>query len=500
MVNKLVTGGAVVVLFLVIGYVFFGAGGGLLGQFTGVGEAQEAVYVVGQNGLILKSTDGGDSWEEQDSGTTERLNTVYFTSIDIGFAAGLGGTLLKTTDGGDEWEQTSVNCGSIDPCYINDIHFPTSRVGYAAGWETYLKTSNGGNNWEYKMRSSYSDKLAVFFTDENTGYLAGKSRMLDKIEGDVIENLIPHGNPDWNDVYFTDEDTGYIVSSYGSVRKTTDGGESGWPESWQSVLDIDGNFKSIYFTDENTGYVAGAEIVWHGSQGGPYHTTGTILKTTDAGENWEELDLSVAERDDISRGYDVVPTLRSIHFANANEGYAVGHFGLILKTEDAGETWAVLRTAEGDEWLTSVFSIIQEAQEPESGEVRGAAKAFVSVTTQRGEERTSDSYYDEDGVIPVKEGDFVILSPNVDIVGDTLPSWIVDREEGTYTETTVVKWYDDDRRLRSIGVPVASNRNEPPFWWYGAGGGDEASPYRFRTAEDGEFPLGFEYILGEFDD
>jgi hypothetical protein len=33
MVNKLVTGGAVVVLFLVIGYVFFGAGGGLLGKF-----------------------------------------------------------------------------------------------------------------------------------------------------------------------------------------------------------------------------------------------------------------------------------------------------------------------------------------------------------------------------------------------------------------------------------------------------------------------------------
>jgi len=29
MVNKLVTGGAVVVLFLVIGYVFFGVGGGL---------------------------------------------------------------------------------------------------------------------------------------------------------------------------------------------------------------------------------------------------------------------------------------------------------------------------------------------------------------------------------------------------------------------------------------------------------------------------------------
>ena len=136
------------------------------------------------------------------------------------------------------------------------------------------------------------------------------------------------------------ENTGYIVSSYGQIRKTTTAGEGeNWWEIWETLIDIDGNFKSIYFTDENTGYVAGVKIVWHGgSQGGAYHTTGTIMKTTDAGENWEELDISVAERED-SNGYIVVPTLRSIHFANSNYGYAVGDFGTILKTEDAGENW-----------------------------------------------------------------------------------------------------------------------------------------------------------------
>lgn len=475
---------------------------GPTGLFTGV--AQEATYVVGSDGLILKTTDGGENWEEQDSGTTELLNTVHFTTLDIGFAGGLRGTLLKTTDGGENWEQASVTCGSIDPCNINDIQFPTPRVGYAAGWETYLKTSNGGNNWEYKMRSSYSDKLAVFFTDENTGYLAGKSRMLDKIEGDVIENLIPHGNSNWNDVYFTDENTGYIVSSYGQIRKTTTAGEGeNWWETWESLIDIDGHFKSIYFTDENTGYVAGVKTIWHGSQGGPYHTTGVILKTTDAGETWEELDLSIAEIED-NNGYNIVPTLYSIHFSNSNKGYAVGSGTTILKTEDAGETWEVSRPFGTQQELRDVFSVIEIASEEEeeerivfvggTSEVKGAARAFVPITTERGNERTTDSYYDEDGSIPVKEGDFVILSPNVEVVGDTLPSWI-DRDEGTYTEPTVVKWFDGERRLRSISLNPRSIKTSPLFWKENED--TNSPPYVFDSAEANGIKI--KYLIGEFD-
>ncbi len=46
------------------------------GKFTGI--AQEKVWVVGNDGLILKSLDGGETWTEQDSGTTSNLQTVFF--------------------------------------------------------------------------------------------------------------------------------------------------------------------------------------------------------------------------------------------------------------------------------------------------------------------------------------------------------------------------------------------------------------------------------------
>ena len=489
-----------IIVFVAVAIVIVGVFGPT-GLFTGV--AQEAVYVVGNDGLILKSSDGGETWETQDSETTESLLSTYFLDIDTGFATGYSGTLLKTTDGGDNWNQVSRDCTPTDNCHINDIHFANDQTGYAASYDTFLKTTDGGDSWEAKDNIPFAGnrKNSVFFVDEETGYLAGDNRVIEKTEnGWDFEDNIPSGNSDWNDIYFTDENTGYIVSSYGQIRKTTTAGEGeNWWEVWETLLDIDGHFKSIHFTDENTGYVTGVKTVWHGSQGGPFHTTGVILKTTDAGETWEELDLSIAEIED-RNGYNIVPTLYSIHFANSNRGYAVGGYGTILKTEDAGETWEVSRPLETPQELKAVFSIIEivgdEEEESETGvsEIEGAARAFVPITTERGIESTTDSYYDEDGSIPVKEGDFVILSPNVEVVGDTLPSWI-DRDEGTYTEPTVVKWFDGERRLRSISLNPRSIKTSPLFWK--ENDDTNSPPYVFDSAEAKGIKI--KYLIGEFD-
>src|SRR5438045_8602837 len=57
--------------------------------------------VVGEYGTIVRTTDGGNSWTIQASGTTQTLWAVSFTDITNGTAVGEGGTILRTTDGGD---------------------------------------------------------------------------------------------------------------------------------------------------------------------------------------------------------------------------------------------------------------------------------------------------------------------------------------------------------------------------------------------------------------
>jgi photosystem II stability/assembly factor-like uncharacterized protein len=61
---------------------------------------QNTGYSAGYSGTIMKSTDGGNSWVNQSSGTSSTLRAVYFVDSLYGFAVGQAGTLLKTTNGG----------------------------------------------------------------------------------------------------------------------------------------------------------------------------------------------------------------------------------------------------------------------------------------------------------------------------------------------------------------------------------------------------------------
>jgi hypothetical protein len=45
-------------------------------------------YLVGENGMIKKTSDGGKTWDSQESGTPLNLTTVFFINENIGFATG----------------------------------------------------------------------------------------------------------------------------------------------------------------------------------------------------------------------------------------------------------------------------------------------------------------------------------------------------------------------------------------------------------------------------
>lgn len=95
------------------------------------------------NTSILKTTDGGTTWVQQISGTSEQLNSIFFTDLNNGFIVGINGTILKTTNGGTTWEQqlnTSING-------LYSIYFINANIGYATGhYGTILKTTTSGQS------------------------------------------------------------------------------------------------------------------------------------------------------------------------------------------------------------------------------------------------------------------------------------------------------------------------------------------------------------------
>jgi len=138
------------------------------------------------------------------------------------------------------------------------------------------------------------------------------------------QNPKPQGNT-LKDVFFTDSLTGYAVGVAGTVIKTTDGGNN-WDRMYCGVWDA---LNSVHFTDAYTGYIAGER--------------GRILKTTDAGQHWDSLITNT------------VRTLYSIIFVNSNTGYAAGDSGTILKTTNGGTTWNTLASGTLNRLLSLSF-------------------------------------------------------------------------------------------------------------------------------------------------
>ncbi len=64
-------------------------------------------YAVGEDGIILKTTNAGITWTEQNSGTSEWLTNISSSDTDCVVAVGDNGTILQTTNGGENWVNKS---------------------------------------------------------------------------------------------------------------------------------------------------------------------------------------------------------------------------------------------------------------------------------------------------------------------------------------------------------------------------------------------------------
>jgi hypothetical protein len=86
---------------------------------------ENTIIAVGYYGTILKTYDGGSSWEIMNSGTNERLIAVYFVNAFTGYIAGGWGTLLKSSDGGKNWHPLPMDKEK----WLRDVFFIKIPVG-----------------------------------------------------------------------------------------------------------------------------------------------------------------------------------------------------------------------------------------------------------------------------------------------------------------------------------------------------------------------------------
>jgi photosystem II stability/assembly factor-like uncharacterized protein len=83
---------------------------------------------------ILRTTDGGSTWEPQASGTSNPLRGVCFTDVNTGTAVGDSGTILRTTNGGVTSVEGEQQYG-VSQRYVLNQNYPnpfnpSTTIGY----------------------------------------------------------------------------------------------------------------------------------------------------------------------------------------------------------------------------------------------------------------------------------------------------------------------------------------------------------------------------------
>lgn len=325
-------------------------------------------WMVGTDGFIAKTSNGGLDWVEQNSGTAYTLRSVQFIDNNNGWICGDNGLIIKTSNGGQNWIQLSSGTNEL----LTDLHFLNSDIGYVVGFnETILKTTNGGSSWIVQKSGLSYDLFSVDFVNTLTGYAVGGrdvSKFLKTTNGGLtwIESTSILGGFETsiNCVEFIDQNVGWIGLGWGSggtsfslISKTTDGGDS-WstinlyrPVSGDdslyneheidSFVDTQVGIRSIHFRDANHGYAVGGTFSgWKRS----------ILFTSDGGATWQNKYFN-----------DEQTGLLSVFVNDSGIGWAVGYFGVIYSTENMGFSWSQILSGTQSSWtgdrITSVFMI-----------------------------------------------------------------------------------------------------------------------------------------------
>lgn len=185
---------------------------------------------------VFKSTNGGNSWIQANSGLSGSLGPIAYdpSNTNVIYVAGYFGAFFKTTNGGTNWSAISGVSGDINSLFVQ----PSGTV-WAGGWGGLRKSTNGGSTWQ---------------------------SMSGIPSGNVHEIIGINSDP--NSIFINID-----LSGFRAIYKTTNGGNS-WSQVGQS---IGGGEVLSFGSNSNTLFV--------GNKKG-------CFKTLDGGNNWSVVDTT----------------------------------------------------------------------------------------------------------------------------------------------------------------------------------------------------------------
>ena len=240
----------------------------------------------GGGGSVWKTTDGGDSWENQFEDNSYFRN-IEFLNENIGFLGTLNNKFYRTTNGGVDWNLVSISPSPPAICGMDAVGLSTIYgVGAYFSPAFLIKSTDGGETFTYKDMSEYADGLVeILMMDELHGYTAGRG-----YDGGIVLETFDGGDT-WTEILSTDLAGEYVwklqvrdeIKIFGSVESTMQGKlvksfDAG--ATWEYKDFPDNSVQAVGFISDTRGWMGG-------------HNTG-LFETNDGGDTWVDLGLGAS--------------------------------------------------------------------------------------------------------------------------------------------------------------------------------------------------------------
>lgn len=281
-------------------------------------------WLVGSEGILLQSKDGGQTWQEKQLDLPQRdqvrLSSVSFAGEE-GWVIGEPSVILHTEDGGETWSRISISEKLPgQPRTVAALGKNQAEMTTTVG--AIYRTEDGGQNWKAMVQDA-AGVMRNISRSPTGGYVAVSSR------GNFYSTWQP-GEDEWNSYQRNTsrrlQNMGYdpqgrlwLLARGGQVQLTQADNPEEWTEPMYPELATSwGLLDLAYRTDREIWVVGGSA---------------QLLYSPDHGKNWYK-----------DRDVEKIPAnFYRVKFFSPETGFVIGQRGILLKY--VGSSQAIAQTS-----------------------------------------------------------------------------------------------------------------------------------------------------------
>lgn len=256
--------------------------------------------VVGDYGVIMRTTDGGHSWTQQLSSDQFAFRNIHYFDDSVGVAAGFRGTFHRTTDAGASWTRIPLPDERTYP----GMAVIGSTVWLSGEEGSILKSTDRGSTWTALASGTDVMLNSISFADARNGWCSSVQRtLLHTTDGGAtwseqpLDSFLPVTT-----VRARSPQECWLAGYHGLVMRTTDGGTH-----WQRIPAYETDYVRLVFDVDGRGWAVGKR--------------GAVVRGEQNNTQWKLHDLTAAK------------TLHGITFLPNNTAVAVGEFGAVYRLD-----------------------------------------------------------------------------------------------------------------------------------------------------------------------